>query len=401
LASGYAVAGPGSGLAGNEVGRVQDRQVPLDVFVGRAAELARVAEVVARVEAGQPWLVAIEGDPGMGKTSLARRCLAGGPGLAVLWARAGQAETDLDFGLVGQLLRAAGDVSAPVLAGDGSGSAASSFAAGAYLLEVVGELGANGPVAVVVDDLQWADRRSVEALTFMLRRLSVDPVIALVIYRGSTDRLDDAAQRMLSSVESRLRISLDALDEEEVAAMAAALAEPLEDEAARWLYRHTGGHPLYLRTVLAEGSGFDPRAVERLALPPSLTAAISDQLWALPADTRSVLEMLSVLNLRLPLAQLGQAAQVDSPSAAIEPAVAAGLADWWPEEPSAAPDYGRGIPGPGAAPGGGGGRAVRPARLRAGPDGALVGPVRRGTAAVHQGAGASAERPGQRPAGPR
>ena len=46
-----------------------DRQVPIDVFVGRAAELARVAEVFARVETGQPWLVAIEGDPGVGKSS--------------------------------------------------------------------------------------------------------------------------------------------------------------------------------------------------------------------------------------------------------------------------------------------------------------------------------------------
>ena len=44
--------------------------------------------------------------------------------------------------------------------------------------------------------------------------------------------------------------------------------------------------------------------------------------------------MLSVLNLRMPLAQLGQAAQVESPSAAIEPAVASGLVDWRPEEPA-------------------------------------------------------------------
>jgi ATP-dependent Clp protease ATP-binding subunit ClpA len=49
------------------VGRVQDRQAPLDVFVGRTAEIARVAEVATRVLAGQPWLVAIEGDSGVGK----------------------------------------------------------------------------------------------------------------------------------------------------------------------------------------------------------------------------------------------------------------------------------------------------------------------------------------------
>jgi hypothetical protein len=44
--------------------------------------------------------------------------------------------------------------------------------------------------------------------------------------------------------------------------------------------------------------------------------------------------MLSVLNLRMPLAQLGQPAEVDSPSAAIEPAVASGLEEWWPDESS-------------------------------------------------------------------
>ena len=114
---------------------MQDRRVPLDVFVGRAAEFARVAEVITRVEAGQPWLVAVEGELGMGKTALARRCLAEAPGLRVLQARADQAEADLDFGIVDQLLRA---VDGAGLAG-GAGSATSSFAVGARLLEVVGE----------------------------------------------------------------------------------------------------------------------------------------------------------------------------------------------------------------------------------------------------------------------
>ena len=314
-----------------------DRQIPVDLFVGRAAELASVAEVVTRVETGQPWLVAIEGDPGVGKTALARRCLSEATGLRVLSARADQAETDLDFGIVDQLLRAAGDVSQPVLATGGTDSPASSFAVGARLLEVVGEqaTGAKGSVAILIDDLQWADRRSVEALTFMLRRLSVDPVIAVVIYRGPSGRLDEAAQRMLVSIENRLSLPLGGLGADDVASLAAALTSgPLDDEAAQWLYRGTGGHPLYLRTVLSEGFDFDPRAPGRLALPRSLAAAIGDHLRVLPPETRVILEMLSVLNLRMPLAQLGQAAAIESPSAAIEPAVASGLVDWSPEEPA-------------------------------------------------------------------
>jgi DNA-binding CsgD family transcriptional regulator len=314
---------------------VQDRPVPLDVFVGRVAELERVAEVLGLVAAGQPWLVAIEGDPGVGKTALARRCLAGASGLKVLSARADQAESDLDFGIVDQLFRTGKDAVPALAPAGGAGPAASSFAVGARLLEVVSGQQATGAVALVIDDLQWADRRSVEALTFMLRRLSVDPVLAVVIYRGPSDRLDETAQRLLRSVENRVRVSLGGLDVDEVAALAAALeVGSLDGEVVERLYRGTGGHPLYLRTILSDRSGFDPQAPGRLALPRSLAAAVGGHLRVLPPDTRSIVEMLSVLNVRLPLAQLGQAAQVDSPGALIEPAVAAGLVNWWPDEPT-------------------------------------------------------------------
>jgi DNA-binding CsgD family transcriptional regulator len=314
---------------------MQDRRPPLEVFVGRAAELARVAEVVTRVEAGQPWLVAIEGDPGVGKTALARRCLGAAPGLTVLSARADQAETDLDFGLVDQLFRAAGGVMPPVLDADSTDSAASSFAMGAQLLAAVGEQQASGPIAILVDDLQWADRRSVEALTFTLRRLSVDPVVAFVIYRGSSDQLDETAQRLLVSMENRVCLPLSGLGPDEVAALAVALTTaPVDDNAVRWLCQGTGGHPLYLRTVLSAGFDVDPRVPGRPPLPRSLAAAVGDHLRVLPPETRVILEMLAVLELLTPLAQLGHAAEVESPSAAIEPAVASGLVNWWPEEPT-------------------------------------------------------------------
>ena len=109
---------------------MQDRQAPLDVFVGRAAELGQLAEAITRV-GGQPWLVAIEGDPGVGKASLVRRCLAGMAETRLLWPRGDQAEADLDFGIVDQLARAAGGAIPAAALTDGAGSAASSFAVGA------------------------------------------------------------------------------------------------------------------------------------------------------------------------------------------------------------------------------------------------------------------------------
>jgi hypothetical protein len=304
-------------------------------WAGRRS-LPRYRRSCRGVAAGQPWLVTIEGDPGVGKTALARRCLTGQSGLRVLSARAGQAETDLDFGLVDQLLRAAGGAARPKLPADEADSAASSFAVGAHLLEVLGEQQARAAVVVLlVDDLQWADRRSVEALTFMLRRLSVDPMVAVVVYRGPRDRPDETAQRLLVGVEHRLHIPLGGLGPDEVASLAAALTDaPLDGDAVQRLYRGTGGHPLYLLTVLSDGFRLDPRAQGRLPLPRSLAAAVGDHLLGLPAPSRVILETLAVLNMRVALAQLGHAAEVDSPSAAIEPAVASGLMDWWPEEPS-------------------------------------------------------------------
>ena len=314
---------------------MQDRESPLEVFVGRGAERGQVAEVMARVEAGQPWLVAIDGDAGVGKTALARRCVAEATGVRVLSARGDQAEADLDFGLVDQLFRTAGAAFPTFPLVGGTGWAASSFAVGVRLLEVVGEQQAGGAVAILIDDLQWADRKSVEALTFMLRRLSVDPVIAILIHRGPSERLAEAAQRMLVSVENQLHVRLGGLSPQEVSALAAVLrAGPMDDQAVERLYQATGGHPLYLRTVLSEGFDYDPRAPGRLALPRSLTEAIGNHLRVLPERTRAIVEMLSVLDLRPPLTQLGQAAEVDSPNEAIEPAVASGLVDWSLDEPT-------------------------------------------------------------------
>ena len=200
---------------------MQDRQAPLGVFVGRSAELGRVAEVIARVGSG----TAVAGNH---RRRTGRREESSGAALSgrARGRRRGccrpshQAEADLDFGLVDQLLRAAGRVSQLAGPAGGNEPPVSSFAMGAQVLDVVGVQPAAGSTAIFLDDLQWADRKSVEALTFMLRRLSVDPVLAVVTYRGPWERLDGPAQRMLSSVENRLHVPLGGLGPDEVASPA-------------------------------------------------------------------------------------------------------------------------------------------------------------------------------------
>lgn len=307
-----------------------------DIFVGRAAELARLADVIARVRHGQPWLVTIEGESGVGKTALARRCLASAAGLTAWWARADPGEADLEYGIIGQLVRGAGR---PVLARypllAGAAARTSPFAVGAQLLGLVGDVQGAGPLALVIDDVQWADRRSVEALSFMFRRLSVDAVTVIVIVRGDRDQLDAPVRRMLLSVAQQHRVVLAGLGVADVAPLAAGLgAGLLGADAVRRLHDRTGGHTLYLRTVLADAEGVERLAAETAGLPASLAAAIGDQLAALPGPARRLLELLAVVDGPVPLALLGGAAGVAEPTAAIAPAIRAGLADVPPGEPT-------------------------------------------------------------------
>jgi DNA-binding CsgD family transcriptional regulator len=308
-----------------------------DVFVGREAELGQVADVMVRFKKGQPWLVSIEGDSGIGKTAFIRHCAFSSIGATVLSARADQTESDFGYGVVMQLVKDVQDrilSHYPLLSG-GEVHQASPFGVGAEVLGVVGELQAAGPVVVVVDDLQWADRLSVDALSFTLRRLSMDPVLFVAAVRGDRDTLEEPARRMLQSVERRLRLQLTGLGLDDVASMATALGAPdLRPDVIQRIYESTGGHSLYIQTVLSDKESLDRWGPGTTPVPRSLSAAIGDQLALLPAASRSLLEMLAVANIRVPLVQLGAAAAVESPSTAIEPAVRAGLVDWWPAEPS-------------------------------------------------------------------
>ena len=308
-----------------------------EVFVGRQTELTRISEAMSDVERGRPWLLTVEGESGIGKTALVRHWVASRPDVRCLWARADPAESDLAYGIVEQLLRPVDDnvlAGYPLLTGDLGRS--SPVGVGGQLLGVIGNLQSNGPLVMVIDDVQWADRSSVEAISFMLRRLSVDPVLIIATLRGERDRLDEVRRRMLLSVERRSRVALTGLRLEDVEPLAAALGvDGLDRRVRERLFESTGGHTLYLQTVLGDRESWDRPEDGQVTVPASLAFAIGDQLAVLPEETRSLLQMLAVVNARLPLALLGEAAAVTSPSAVIEPAVKAGLVAWSSHEPTA------------------------------------------------------------------
>ena len=84
---------------------------PAHVFVGRRLELAALAGALAAARAGEPRVVLIQGEAGIGKSSLISEFLGGQQGIPVVTASGEEAEAFLPYGLVQQLAADAAAVS--------------------------------------------------------------------------------------------------------------------------------------------------------------------------------------------------------------------------------------------------------------------------------------------------
>jgi AAA ATPase domain len=129
--------------------------------VGRVRERQLFEEAAARARAGGPSALIVHGEPGVGKTRLVTEIAdhLGQHGFQVLWGRCVRFAAEASSYL--PIVQALG--SRLELTGQGSG--------GPVLHRVgdaVGDLMGSGPVALVVDDLQWADLSSLDVLTYLV-----------------------------------------------------------------------------------------------------------------------------------------------------------------------------------------------------------------------------------------
>ena len=181
----------GDGQGRRSGGRMA-RNANEEVLVGRATEHAVAERAVERALDGAPQLLVIEGEPGVGKSALARAVAAMLPADAItLWARGDELERQLDFGIVDQLLReaaAAGLASPPALHRDGTRP--DPLAVGEIVLGLVEDHGRERALLVVVDDAQWADLASVQALSFATRRLHDRRAALLIVQRPTAPGLE-------------------------------------------------------------------------------------------------------------------------------------------------------------------------------------------------------------------
>src|SRR6266545_2721853 len=240
--------------------------------VGREAELVGIDAVLAAGRREFAVLV-LEGEPGIGKTTVWREGIARATSLGyrVLSCRAASAEARLSFAALGDLLaqvdravfealpdpqRRALDIA--LLRGEPEGAAPSPRAIGTGVVSLVSGLAAEGPVVLALDDVQWLDRPSARALAFLVRRLEDQPVVVLTTVRAGEGRSDEGLLAIVPDTRVH-RVRLGPLS---LAALYRIVAEEVGHGLPRPLLvrieRATGGNPFYAleiaRSLEVEGT---------------------------------------------------------------------------------------------------------------------------------------------------
>ena len=306
---------------------------PARVFVGRGPELAALSAALAAVRAGEPQVVMVQGEAGIGKSSLIAEFLGGQLGLPVIAASGETAEAVLPYGVVQQLAAEAAAVSSDVLEGlellsRGPSPGADPLAVGVELRALISLLPGAHAAAVVVEDLQWADLPSARALLFACRRLSTDRALMILTGRpGATSKLGEGWVRFVSGDRRSSVLTLRGLDAGELGLLCRRLGRTdLSERTVGRLADHTGGNPLLARALLDELTDDELTAAGgSFRAPRSLAGLILPRLAALAPSARELVVAASVLGERAALADVAALADTADPSAALDQAAEAGL----------------------------------------------------------------------------
>jgi DNA-binding CsgD family transcriptional regulator/tetratricopeptide (TPR) repeat protein len=310
----------------------------------RDAERARLVRALGEARQGRPSLVFVEGPPGAGKTSLLDEACAAArdADVRLLHARGSEFEREFPFGIVRQLFEAvatrssrderaelftgAAELARPVLEGSVLAQpalVADPFPAlhGLYWLTV--NVATRGPVAVVVDDVHWADESSLRWVHYLVRRMEGLGLLVLVAARthepGARHRLLEAV-RAEPHAEVLVPPPLSVGGVGELVRLA--LGAPPDAAFSQACLHATGGNPLLLtELLLALGDdGVVPTAAQaaRVAAygPEPTSRGVLVRLARLPAEATLVAQTLSVLGPGAHLGQLCAVAGIDRDAAA-------------------------------------------------------------------------------------
>ena len=263
----------------------------------RLSERAELDRLVDTVRAGESGVLVVRGDPGVGKTMLLDHLADRAPGSGCRVARAAgvQSEMELAFAGLHQLC-------APMLSraerlpepqrdalqtafGIAAGPPPDRFLVGLAVLSLLAGVAGERPLICLIDDEQWLDRASAQALGFAARRLAADPVGLVFAARDPSVELAGLPE-----------LAVDGLrDDDARVLLEGALAGRLDPRVRDLIIAETRGNPLALLELprgltpaeLAGGFGLPGAA----PLTSRIEESFRRQLDAMPAETRRLLQL--------------------------------------------------------------------------------------------------------------
>jgi eukaryotic-like serine/threonine-protein kinase len=299
--------------------------------VGRNAALARVQRCLEQARGGRGRIVAIAGEPGIGKTQLAELGAekATELGIPSVWGYCHEGETAPPFWPFVQVFRGALRPSV------GSGAARTAVdgilaaltperspagwggdASGYRLLDGVARalqtITEEGPLLLVLDDVQWADAASFRLLAYLAPEIARMPLVILVTVRNTEGVASDARLAQVLGHRQCEHIELDRLTAAEVAQYTELwLGRPASD-VSEAVFATSAGNPFFMVELLRPFRNSDPPAVDELVLTGPVLDIVRQRLRTLGPHATRLLSAAAVIGSDFDLGVLGYVAELDA-----------------------------------------------------------------------------------------
>jgi DNA-binding CsgD family transcriptional regulator/tetratricopeptide (TPR) repeat protein len=300
-------------------------------LVGRERECAQIEQLLQAACQGQSGSLVIRGEPGIGKSSLLGFAAASAGPMLVLSASGVSTESGLPFaGLLGvlrpvlPLLDRVPETQAAALSaalGLAPPSEPDRFLISAACLSLLAAAAEDRPVLCLIDDAQWLDRPSVDALVFVARRLHADSVALLFAARDGDARGFDAS--------GLPELRLGGLDDQASSSLLERRTRGAPDAVRARLLAEAAGNPLALVELPAaltdkQLSAKDPLP-EAIPLTPRLQAVFRERAHELPVEGQMMLLLCAAEGHGDAATILRAAAELGLTADALDPAERSGL----------------------------------------------------------------------------
>jgi tetratricopeptide (TPR) repeat protein len=337
------------------------RPLSIDRFAGRAQELASLTQWLDEASAGQPRVVSVAGAAGTGTATLLRQLesevrLRGGlfasvsspkrslPKAYGAWrallraTHVFQPAPEREWAELQHLESALGEVPAVTRPG-------SQFRLLGELAEYVRLLASNGPLVLVLEEMQWADSWSWDALEHLIRELDGDRIMICMTFRTETSGFGsgphDSTWMRRASLRPELvrEITVANLTRDEVKQWldAAFHRQVVGRDLLAFIYRHTEGNPLFIAHLLRSlvedgyvwhnGMRWEWTPVSELRVLAGRSALIAHRLERFSASTYGVLWTAAIAGREFDIRLLVAAGAGSEPAVrlALSEALSAGL----------------------------------------------------------------------------